>query len=66
MHKIEIVIRYSNNKMDSWNEGSETKLIIESDKKLVNDDYISKVAANYLKAVNIQCHSFMTKTTIIN
>lgn len=63
MHKIEVVIHYSQDAMDSWEEGYETKFTIESDKKIVND--IWDIAAQYLKAVGITYREFMVRTNSI-
>lgn len=63
MHKIEVIISYSKYDMDNWDERSETKFIIESDKKIVND--IWDIAAAYLKAVGIEYREFMVRTNSI-
>lgn len=63
MHKLEITIRYSNDDMDSWEDGSEIKFTIESSKEIIND--IAELANQYLKSVGIKYREFMFRTNRI-
>lgn len=63
--QTKIIIKHSNDGMDSWYEGRELSFTVTSSKPL-NPDKIGDLAKAYLHATNTKFYEFMFKTEIIS
>lgn len=63
--KLKIIVRYSRDDMDSWDEGTELTFTINS-YKTMDADNLSDLVSGYLKAVGVQYREYMFKSEVEN